>query len=89
MPLFAVAVAFAATFFGCAGVDGGGGADDDGEGDEYVFLGGVIVFVDELSNFLAISNESVSFLALAVGFATFFVEGVAGFLSSSAFDLPT
>lgn len=89
LPFFVVAatsLAGAAVFFGCA-VDGFGSVV--GDGDVNVFFGGSIFFVDELSNFFAISNESISNESrFAVdGFVTFLVGAVV-FLSSLAFDLP-
>lgn len=81
----AATLAGAAVFFGCAADDGFG---SDGDGDANVFFGGSIFFVDEVSNFLARSNESKSNESrlAADGFETFFVGAV--FLSSLAFDLP-
>lgn len=81
----AASLAGAAVFFGCAADDGFG---SDGDGDANVFFGGSIFFVDDVSNFLARSNESKSNESrlAADGFETFFVGAV--FLSSLAFDLP-
>lgn len=81
----AASLAGAAVFFGCVADDGFG---SDGDGDANVFFGGSIFFVDDVSNFLARSNESKSNESrlAADGFETFFVGAV--FLSSLAFDLP-
>lgn len=88
LPLFVAAAAFvagAAVFFGCAADCFGSVV---GDGDANVFFGGSIFFVDELSNFRAISNESKSNESRfsADGFVAFLVGAV--FLPSLAFDLP-